>query len=177
MPDPVYPLPPDKRPSLGTANAMGTMLLHNSRPDGSGRFFATQWLMILLPVAPLGRYYVRQGKITDQSGILSTHITTEYEIVGRSPLRAIEIIRTYLYFWLALPAVFVGPILASIALDNNPSNEDAQFWGMLVSVTLTLLLLGLLLLHRLYWRPVREARWVNDQPSRSTNRSGDDRHP
>lgn len=168
MSDPVYPLPADKRPSLGTVNALGTMLLHNSRPDGSGGFFATQWLMIILPVAPLGRYYVRQGKTTDEGGLFSTRTTTEYEILGRSRLRATEIIRTYLYFWLALPAVFLGPILASIALDNDPSSEMAQFWGMLVSVALTLLLLSLLFLHRTYWRAVREARWETVPPPHRT---------
>jgi hypothetical protein len=150
---------PDERPSLGTTNAMGTMLLHNSRPDDSGRFFATRWLMIILPVAPLGRYYVRQGKITDEGGFSSIHTTTEYEIFGRSPLRSIEVVRTYLYFWLVIPAAFLGPIGASIAWEDDASNDDAELWGMFVSAALTLLLLGLLFLYRTFWRPVREARW------------------
>ena len=164
MPDPVYPLPSgDELPSLGTYNAIGTTLLHNSRPDGSGYFFATCWIVIILPVVPLGRYYVRQGKITDESGFSSIYTTTEYEFVGRSRLRLAEVMRTYLYFWIAVPAAFLGPIIASIAWDNNTSNGDAQFYGMLVSVALLCLLLVLLFLHRTYWRPVRRARWIEPE--------------
>ncbi|MGN9760141.1 hypothetical protein [Streptomyces sp. SD31] len=164
MPDPVYPLPSgDRLPPLGTYNAMGTTLLHNSRQDGSGCFFATCWIVFILPVVPLGRYYVRQGKITEEGGFFSVHTTIEYEFVGRSRLRLVEVIRTYLYFWIAVPAAFLGPIIASIAWDNNESNDDAQFYGMLVSVALLSLLLVLLFLHRTYWRPVRRARWIETE--------------
>ncbi|GAA2251260.1 hypothetical protein GCM10010415_08560 [Streptomyces atrovirens] len=163
MPDPVYPLPSDARPpSLGTHSAMGTMLLHNSRADDSGCFFATQWLMIILPVVPLRRYYVRQGRIT----IEGSSTTTEYEIVGRSRIRAVEVIRTYLFFWVAVPAAVLGPVLASIAWDDDPSGDDAQLVGMFVAVGLLLLLLSLLFLHRTFWRPVRSARWTTAPPRR-----------
>lgn len=93
-------------------------------------------------------------------GFSSIHATTEYEFIGRSRLRLVEVIRTYLYFWIAIPAAFLGPIGASIAWDNDTSNDDAQFYGMLVSVALLCLLLVLLFLHRTYWRPVRRAHWI-----------------
>ncbi|MEU9189739.1 hypothetical protein AB0D14_35400 [Streptomyces sp. NPDC048484] len=171
MPDPVYPLPSgDGPPSLGTYNAMGTTLLHNSRPDASGCFFATCWIVFILPVVPLGRYYVRQGKITDESGFSSVRTTTEYEFVGSSRLRSVEVIRTYLYFWIAVPAAFLGPIIASIAWDNNTSNDNAQFYGMLVSVASLCLLLLLLFLHRTRWRPVRRARWIEPETAKVEGR-------
>ncbi|WP_053198560.1 hypothetical protein [Streptomyces viridochromogenes] len=75
----------------------------------------------------------------------------------------VEVIRTYLYFWIAVPASFLGPIIASIAWENNEPNDDAQFYGMLVSVALLCLLLVLLFLHRTYWRPVRRARWIETE--------------
>lgn len=161
MPDPVYPLPPDARPpSLGTYNALGTMLLYNSRPDETGCFFATQWLMIILPVAPLRRYYVREGRTT----IEGSGSTTEYEIHGTSRIRAIEVIRAYLFFWILLPAALIGPILVAMAHDDDPAGDDVMFVGMFVSVGLILLLLTLLLLHRMFWRPVRTAHWADPPP-------------
>ncbi|MDG9702904.1 hypothetical protein [Streptomyces sp. DH37] len=78
------------------------------------------------------------------------------------PVRPLTpVVRTYLYFWLVIPAAFLGPIGASIAWDGDASNDDAELWGMLVAAALTLLLLGLLFLYRTFWRPVREARWVS----------------
>ncbi|AZM59266.1 MULTISPECIES: hypothetical protein [unclassified Streptomyces] len=157
MPDPVYPLPPDVRPpSLGTYNALGTMLLYNSRPDDTGRFFATQWLMILLPIVPLRRYYVREGKITQQGD----GSTIEYRIYGTSRIRAIEVIRAYVYFWILLPSALIVPILVAMAHDHDPAGDDVMFVGMFVSVGLILLLLTLLFLHRTFWRPVRPAQWI-----------------
>lgn len=166
MPDPVWPIPPDKVPTtFATYDAFGTTLLHNSRPDGGGRFFATQWFMIILPVAPMARYWVRQGA-TYQSGPGTE--TTEYEISARSRLRAIEIVRTYLYFWLIVPASFLGPITYGVYWSPSRTNNTEtmyMFGCMLVSVALLLLVLGLLLLYRMYWRPVREARWVTPHDS------------
>lgn len=162
MHDPVWSLSPGKVPTFETYNAFGTMLLHNSRADADGRFFATEWLMVILPVAPLRRYWVRQGAVHESSGFLSTSTTTEYEIFGRSALRAVEIVRTYLYFWLVLPAVFLGPILYGVLWSPSRTNDtDFYMLGyMFLSVGLTFLVLTLLFLYRTFWRPVREAHWV-----------------
>ncbi|MGW4430432.1 hypothetical protein [Streptomyces tendae] len=86
--DPLDPLAHDEDSTeLGTYNAIGTMLLHNSRADESGGFFATCWFMVILPVVPLRRYYVRQAGYGDESGLFSVKTTTNYEIVGRSRVR------------------------------------------------------------------------------------------
>jgi len=157
MSDPVWPLAPGEPRTLVSVNGFGTLLLHNSRPDADGRFFATRWFMIILPVVPLGRYHVRRLGVRQHGGFFSSAETTRYEVFGRSRLRAIEIIRTYLYFWLVLPAVFLGPIGASIALDDDPSGEGAELVGMLVAVALFWLALWALHLYRTRLRPVREA--------------------
>jgi hypothetical protein len=172
MSDPVWRLPSNKVPSLGTENGIGTTLLHNSRPDAGGRFFATRWLMIVLPIAPLGRYYLRQGRSYDSGGLFTVRSTTEYEFHGRSRLRVSEVVRTYVFWWLVLPVVFVGPIIAGISwaeqqrpypnAPDPPNMFRYELGGMLVAVLLTFLLLGLLLVYRMRWRPVREAHWVTD---------------
>lgn len=157
MADPLYPLIPNEDlPELGTYNAIGTMLLHNSRADETGGSFATCWFMVILPVIPLSRYYVRQTGYRDESGFFSIRTTTSYEIVGRSRVRWIEVVRTYLAWWIVMPAAFLGPIVVAVGKED----ENAGLYGMFVSVGLVFLLLILFALYAKYWRPVREVRWA-----------------
>ncbi|MFI6938639.1 hypothetical protein ACIBI4_05170 [Streptomyces sp. NPDC050418] len=160
MADSLYPLAPDEElPTLESHNALGTMLLHNSRADESGAFFATCWFMVILPVFPLGRYYVRRTGYRDESGLFSVRTTTGYEIVGRSRIRGIEVVRTYLLWWLLLPAAIAGPnIAAAVAWEG----ENAGLHGMLLSVGLLVVLLILWFLYGMYWRPVRQVRWAEE---------------
>ncbi|MEV7020322.1 hypothetical protein [Streptomyces sp. NPDC093991] len=131
MADPLYPLTLDEDlPEMTTYNAIGTMLLHNSRADETGGFFATCWFMVILPVVPLSRYYVRQTGYSDQSGLLTINTTTSYHIVGRSRIRWIEVGRTYLAWWIVMPTAFVGPIVISVGGED----ENAELYGMFVSV-------------------------------------------
>lgn len=157
MADSLYPLAPDEDlPALETYNAIGTMLLHNSRADESGGFFATCWFMVILPVIPLGRYYVRQTGYRDESGFFSTKTTTSYEIIGRSQVRWIEVVRTYVAWWIVMPTALVGPIFAAAGWED----QNAELYGMFISVGLILLLITLFLFYARYWRPVREVRWA-----------------
>ncbi|MFD5478763.1 hypothetical protein [Streptomyces hawaiiensis] len=168
MADPLYPLVPDEGlPELGTYNAIGTMLLHNSRADESGGFFATCWFMVILPVVPLSRYYVRQTGYSDESGLFSIRTTTSYEIVGRSRVRWIEVVRTYLVWWIVMPTAFVGPIVAAVGRED----ENAGLYGMFVSVGLVFLLLTLFFFYGKYWRPVREVRWAEGATGGADGRS------
>ncbi len=169
MADPLYPLAPDEElPAWETHNAIGTMLLHNSRADESGGFFATCWFMVILPVVPLGRYYVRQTGFSDRSGLFSIRTTTGYEVIGRSRVRGIEVVRTYLVWWIVMPAALVGPnVAAAVAWEG----ENAGLHGMLLSTGLVLLLLALWFLHRTYWRPVRAFRWADAATGESDGRN------
>ncbi|WP_328563769.1 hypothetical protein [Streptomyces coelicoflavus] len=154
MADPLYPLAPDEDlPELGTYNAIGTMLLRNSRADASGGFFATCWFMLILPVVPLGRYYVRQTGFSDESGLVSIRTTTSYEIVGRSRVRWTEVVRTCLFWWIVTPAAFLVPsIFAAVGWED----DNAGLYGMSVSVGLVSLLFTLLFFYGKYWRRVSE---------------------
>jgi hypothetical protein len=168
MADPLYHLAPDEDlPELGTYNAIGTMLLHNSRADESGGFFATCWFMVILPVVPLGRYYVRQTGYRDEGGPLSIRTTTTYEIFGRSRLRWIEVVRTYLAWWIVMPAAIFVPFAATVGRES----ENAELYGMAVSGGLVLLLLTLFFIYGRYWRPVREVRWADAATGETDGRS------
>lgn len=146
-------------PILGTSQGFGVTLVQNTGPDAKGAFFATQWVMIVLPIIPLGRYYVRRGRMTDTAGMFSVGTSTEYTILGRSRLRLVEVLRTLALFWIVFPAAGVGPIILSIVWDNDESSEWPQAVGALVSIAMIALVLVLLDLYRRKWRPVREACW------------------
>ncbi|MFI2374921.1 hypothetical protein ACH5AO_07610 [Streptomyces sp. NPDC018964] len=167
MADILYPLASDEDlPQLETYNALGTMLLHNSRADESGGFLATCWFMIILPLFPLGRYYVRQTGFSDESGLLSTRTITRYEIIGRSRVRWIETVRTYLAFWIVVPAIVVGPVIVSLDMKD----ENAQLYAMFISVGLMILVFTLFFVYRTYWRPVRQVRWAEAATDRRDGR-------
>jgi hypothetical protein len=123
--------------------------------------------MVILPVVPLSRYYVRQTGYSDESGLFSTRTTTRYEIVGRSRVRWIEVVRTYLAWWIVMPAAFVGPIVAAVGRED----ENAGLYGMFISVGLVLLLLTLFFIYGRYWRPVREVRWAEAATGGTDGRS------
>lgn len=168
MADLLYPLLPDEDlPELSTYNALGTMLLHNSHVDEKGGSFATCWFMVILPVVPIGRYYVRQTGYADDSGLFSTRTTTRYEIAGRTRVRGIEVILTYLAWWIVVPVAFLGPIIYAVGREE----ENAPLYGMLVSVGLFFLLIVLFALYARRWRPVREFRWADTATGATDGRS------
>ncbi|WP_434444479.1 hypothetical protein [Lentzea sp. E54] len=155
--DPVRPLEPGEDPLLGTGQGIGFTLLHNTRPDEHGRFFATRWFMLLFPVVPLGRYHVRLAGETTGGGFTSVSVTTAYQLLGRSRLRPVEILRTYLMFWVVMPVMFVGPIIAGIAL-QDPNSWDSDE-NMPLAAGVSILMVVVFLAAFAFWkaklRPVR----------------------
>src|SRR5256885_1083236 len=91
-------IPLEKAPRLSTFNGFGTTMLGRTRTDAEGNCFATRWLTLLMPVWPLGRYYIRPGEETSSGSMMrgtSSH-TTAYVFFGQAELRASEVVRTYL---------------------------------------------------------------------------------
>ncbi|MFD7062301.1 hypothetical protein [Streptomyces sp. NPDC059906] len=165
MSDPVWPLSPDEIPELRTDSGIGTMLLHNSRPDTSGRFFATAWLVILFPVLPRGRYYVRQGASSESPALGGTVHTTRYEFFGRSSVRMSEVIRCYVFGWLVVPVFFLLPSAAVLWWLTQDSGWSSGLWGFLAVAVWATLGTLLFIQYRRRWRPVREAHWIPARPS------------
>jgi hypothetical protein len=88
---------------------------------------------------------------------------TTYEFFGQSPLRSVEIVRTYLCGRLLIPAVVFGPIGVSMARDQDPSGDNAELVGMF-----RLLGVPARRLFHVYdkrWRAVRKARHVPEAGS------------
>jgi hypothetical protein len=163
MSDPVWPIETKDLPLLGTVMGIGEALYRNTSPDATGRYFATSWFTLLLPIVPLGRYYVSQGETqTEYTPIVGSKVSTEYRFYGRSRLRLVEIVRTFLYCW-GLAAGLFGPLVILIMGPNvfPPFRDMTEMFvagGLLVVV---------LLAGRAIWTPVRAARFV---PSRAASR-------
>ncbi|MGW3865203.1 hypothetical protein ACWEDZ_27510 [Streptomyces sp. NPDC005047] len=141
------------------------MLLHNSRPDAGGRFFATAWLVILFPVLPRGRYYVRQGATSESPALGGTVHRTRYEFFGRSSVRMSEVVRCYVFGWLVLPVFFLLPAVAVLWWLTNGSGWSSVLWGFFAVAVWGTLGTLLFIQYTRRWRPVREAHWVPARPS------------
>lgn len=168
MTDPVWPLPADEEPGWGMHSGCGTWLMHNTRPDADGRFFATAWLLILVPIAPLARYWVRQGKTESNA----EQDTIHYEVFGGSRVRVVETLKTYLHFAVTLALGF-APVWVGVELSEGYAVDP--LWLELGVVVAPVILIGLYitawaLLYRRRWRPVRGARMVPSRPSRGSRR-------
>lgn len=150
-------------PNVSSDNGFGYMLLHNTRPDADGRFFVTRWIVAVLPLVPLARYHVSGGvPIEISPEVTRTTTATYYRFHGRSPLRWAEVLRTYLLFWVAVPVLLFGPIIAGVLLDDDPSGDTSLMIGMGVAVVSLCLSFAVFWLYRSRWRPVREACAASD---------------
>ncbi|RSM38379.1 hypothetical protein DMA12_33075 [Amycolatopsis balhimycina DSM 5908] len=114
-------------------NGIGRVLLSPTTRDESGAHFKTAWISILLPLIPIGRYYLQEVSS------LSTGVrtTTRYHIIGRSRLVGAEVVRTYLYCWLIAPLVGAGPA----ALLLSQADELADSIGVFGLIALFLITL------------------------------------
>jgi hypothetical protein len=165
VPDDVWPLGPGEPGPLGSFNGIGFTMRGFTRTDTSGRCFATRWfVMFLLPVIPLARYYVTEGATTPTAASW----TTRYQLHGRSRLRAGEVLRTYVFCWLVAPGIVLVPII--LWLTHADQIADAtSFWVVLV-VFLVLVLGGVALVvtlisvYRRRWAPLRTVRWLDARP-------------
>ncbi|MER6144249.1 hypothetical protein ABT174_30120 [Streptomyces sparsogenes] len=163
MTDDVWPIGQGESPRLGSFNGIGFGLKGFTRVDENGRCFATRWFMVVhLPVAPLRRYYLTEGKVTHEL----SRTTTRYVLHGRSRLRADEILRTYAFCWLLCPVVLGLPLLPLLRY----ANQDAPSLWVLVGGFLGCVAAGsvvLAVLHTAYrrrWAPLRTPRWVTERP-------------
>jgi hypothetical protein len=160
MRDDVWPISaehPGPR-SLRSSNGIGYDLKGFTRPDARGYRFATHWFMIIgLPLVPLGRYYLRDLGL---DAARSDHVvtTTRYDIAGRSRIRAAEVARTYAFGWL-MPVVVLLPLLALFTwVDDLPvwiPLAAVVVWPI-VAITVTVFVL---MHYRDHWAPLRQPRW------------------
>jgi hypothetical protein len=149
-------------PLLGTFMGIGETLYRNTFPDATGRYFATSWFTLFLPLVPLGRYYVSRGETqTEYTPMVGSKVSTEYRFYGRSRLRPVEIVRTLLYCW-GLAAGLFGPLVIFFVDPSSPS-VFPPFRDMTEMFVAGAMAVVLLLAGRLIWTPIREARFVSSR--------------
>jgi hypothetical protein len=96
-------------PSFNSFNGFGTTLLdYRARPDGT--YEATRWVIALfLPLLPLAAYVIRPAGQERTYG----RETSKFRVIGRTPLTAARILRTYL-----LAVAGLLPIISGFAYSN-----------------------------------------------------------
>jgi hypothetical protein len=176
MPDEVWPVA--YHPPFRTSNGFGTGLKGFTRADGTGRYFATCWYVAFdLPVVPLYRYYLRRRAVRLETSGLEFTTTTDYQIDGESRLRAVEILRTYVFCWLAMPAIVVAPILVMLSnadritsgLEGHvPVSPIFVIIGAFILWLIGSIIVGIWLLgvYRARWAPIRPVRWIDPPTTR-----------
>ncbi|MFD8597851.1 hypothetical protein ACFV1L_22880 [Kitasatospora sp. NPDC059646] len=171
MPDDVTPL--RTTPRLGTFNGFGRTMLGRTRVDADGACFATRWFTAaMLPIVPLGRYYLKVGETVDVAGRggASTS-TTQYLFLGEARLRPSEILRTYLFFWVLVPLLTALPVtLFALNADAFSHEHPLLFILLLLGIPVVgiIVLAWLLVLHEKFLAPLREPRWTGAARQRRT---------
>jgi hypothetical protein len=96
-------------PSFYSFNGFGTTLLdYRARPDGT--YEATRWVIALaLPLFPLATYVIQPTAQERSYG----RETSKFRVMGRAPLTAARILRTYL-----LAVIGLLPIVSGFAYSN-----------------------------------------------------------
>ncbi|MFJ5925008.1 hypothetical protein ACIQF6_20625 [Kitasatospora sp. NPDC092948] len=169
MPDKVTPL--RTAPRLGTFNGFGRTMLGKTRVDADGACFATRWFtMVMLPIWPLGRYYLKEGETVHVDGRRgASSSTTEYAFLGQAELRGSEILRTYLFCWVVVPVVILGPVTVMCINDKGFSRDHGLlFIALLFGLPIVgmIVVAWLLVLHAKVLAPLREPQWVESAPAR-----------
>jgi hypothetical protein len=171
MPDAVWPTP-HPRPT-SSRNGFGRELKGFTRPDESGSRFATCWVVAFgLPIVPVSRCYLTEERaFTAPARDLRLRAATRYRIAGVSRRRVTEIVRTYAFCSLVVPAVVIAPVLVLLSqADRIVDTGDGGATGPKLALVaafllvLTASILGLsaaLALYRTRWAPVREVEWVD----------------
>lgn len=174
--DKIRALAPGDRVRLGSFNGIGFGFKSFTRTDARGCCFATRWFMLVyLPVIPLGRYYVKDQGTTGTYAGAYTSTTTRYTIYGRSPLRADEILRTYVFQWVLGPAFVIVPIilwLSNADAISGETSDSVSGWRIFLLIAVFLIwligsiaaLVVLMLTYRRKWAPLRDVRMVRKRP-------------
>lgn len=159
MTDPAWPVQAGEWSTWLSVNGKGIMLMRNTRPDAEGRFFATEWIVYILPIAPLRRYWVREGETT--SKWLTD--TTRFEVFGQSRIRLVETLKTYLCWWALVPVV-LAPWNHRGELPWRFDDVPNGFGPLVLVACLVMLHLTGWALYGLFLRPVRQAHEIPAAP-------------
>ncbi|HEX5727510.1 MAG TPA: hypothetical protein VFX98_18705 [Longimicrobiaceae bacterium] len=107
-------------PSFSSFNGFGTTLL-DYRPRGDGTYDTVRWVIALsLPIFPLSGYHIQPiGQERGHGGE-----TARFNLLGKTPLSAARVLRTYLLAVVGLLPIVLG-ILYSDAINRALSGGMA----------------------------------------------------
>ncbi|MFE2144710.1 hypothetical protein ACFXA3_23735 [Streptomyces sp. NPDC059456] len=136
---------------MSTWNGIGTKYLGFSRKRVDGSHHATEWFVIsYMPVVPLRRYRMVVGATRYAVGSAGgSTSTTAYRVLERSPMRVLDVLATYLVWWVAGPSLVVCPFVLMSWADPDAGRGSGLWSGVIVIgalvwvVGLPLLLLSL----------------------------------
>jgi len=114
--------------SFNSVNGFGTTLL-DYRPRGDGTWEAVRWVIAMaIPLVPLGAYVIEPEKQEHTYG----RQTSTFTVVGRAPLTAQRILRTYLLVVVGLAPLVLGWMNSSWV--NHTLGGGKAFFAMLATV-------------------------------------------
>ena len=119
MDDAVRPLEAfeyDRMRSIGTIYGFGTRIIGRTPPDPEGLQFGTLWVFILgLPIVPRCRLRFSTGRseAAVSGAVVVQH--TDYHVAGATPFVPLEIAKSYVYRWILVPLLLLGPVAVYLA--------------------------------------------------------------
>lgn len=107
---------------MSTIAGFGTKYLGFSKRQPDGTHTATEWAVAILPVCPLRRHQLVVGTTTGHYHRGAISYVTPYRIVASTRLRPLEILATYLTWWVLVPGIAVAPIVLLSRSDSQASD-------------------------------------------------------
>jgi hypothetical protein len=116
-------------PSFNTFNGFGTTLLdYRDREDGTWE--ATRWVVAaMFPIVPLGSYVIRPQRQQNSYGRMESY----FEILGRTPLAPLRVLRVYALLLLGLAPVVLG-FMNSSWIDSTIKRALGPRYGGIVAM-------------------------------------------
>lgn len=96
---------------MATINGVGTRYLGYSKAPEKECYWVTEWFTVLFfPIIPLNRYKLKISIVNDEA---------KYEFKEQSPLARKEVISTYLWCWLVMLFLLIGPLVITAILTET----------------------------------------------------------
>jgi hypothetical protein len=119
-------------PSFNTFNGFGTTLLdYRERADGAWE--ATRWVVAaMLPVVPLGSYVINPKRQQNSYGRMESY----FEILGRTPVSPLRVLRVYGLMLLGLAPVVLGFMNSSRVDSAIKGALGAKYGGIVAALAM-----------------------------------------
>ncbi|MEV8477908.1 hypothetical protein [Streptomyces sp. NPDC051173] len=119
---------------MSTWNGIGTKFLGYSRVRPDGTHHATEWFVLnFMPVIPLRRYRLKVGATTYTPGSISGSTSaTSFELFGRTRLKLLEVLATYIAWWIIGPGIAASPFLLMSCIDTDFGRGSSLWRGVVV---------------------------------------------